>query len=189
MLLSLLVLMLANQSEAPAARYFGDLPIASFNTYVVEGENAGEVAASLERQSPTLADGSRGYAVTTWRMPTRWGSDGLGQCAPQTVRIAVEFDVTLPVLARSAELGLKEQEQVKWHEYMDFLASHEARRMNRVVQGARELEQRMRAAPDCGSLEQMLADGVREIGASARLLDVEVAEEAEKRPSTRRGFP
>jgi|GEM_PF-3719334 len=189
MLLTLLILTLANQSDALAARYFGDLPIASLNTYVVEGENAREVAASLEYQRPTLADGARAYAVTNWRMPTRWGSDGLGECAPRTVRITVEFDVTLPVLARAAELELKEQERVKWHDYMDFLATHEARRMNRVMQGARDLEQRMRAAADCSSLNPMLAEGVREIGASARLLDVEVAAEFEKKPSTRRGFP
>jgi predicted secreted Zn-dependent protease len=189
MLLALLILTLANQSEGLAARYFGDLPIASFNTYVVEGENVREVAASLERQRPVLADGTQGYAVTSWRMPTQWGSDGLGECAPQTVRITVEFDVTFPVLARSAELALKDEERAKWHDYMDFLATHEARRMRRVVLGVRELERRMRAAPDCGSLNPMLADGVREIGASARSLDMEVAEEFRKNPSTRRGFP
>ncbi len=189
MLLTLFILALAGELNAVAARHFGDLPIASFTTYVVEGENAREVAASLEAQRPTLADGSRGYAVTTWRLPTQWGSDAFGQCSPQTVRIAVEFDVTLPVLTRAAELELKEREQLKWHDYMDFLASHEARRMTRVVEGARELEQRMRAAADCGPLEQMLSEGVRAIGASARALDAEVAEEFEKRPSTRRGFP
>lgn len=189
MSLTILLLLLASQSEALAARYFGDLPVTSFKTYVVEGENAREVAASLERERPTLADGTRGYAVTSWRMPTQWGSDGSGRCAPHTVRISVEFDVTLPVLARSAELDLKEQETVKWHDYMDFLAAHEASRMGRVMQGARELEQRMRAAPDCASLNQMLAEGMREIGARARSLDVEVAEEFERKPSTRRGFP
>jgi len=189
MWLALATLLLSDGANEVAPRHFAGLPIASFRTYTVEGRNAREVAASLEAQRPTLSDGSRGYAVTSWRLPTQWASDAFGRCSPSTVRISVEFDVTLPVLAREAELELKERERAKWHDYMDFLAAHEVRRIARVMAGARDLERRMRAADDCGPLDQMLGDGVRAIGADARALDAEVAEEFAKKPSTRRGFP
>lgn len=186
---ALATLLISDGFNEVATRHFAELPITSFRTYTVEGRSAREVAASLETQAPILADGSRGYAVTSWRLPTHWGSDALGQCSPRTVRISVEFDVTLPVLAREAELELKERERLKWHDYMDFLAAHEARRMARIIDRARELERRMRAAEDCRPLNQMLGDGVRAIGADARAWNAEVAEEIEKNPSKRRGFP
>lgn len=180
MLLMLALLGFQDPGGQLASTYFRDLPV-SVATYEVTGASTREVWKALEERQPTLADGSRSNAMTSWRLPTQWGPDERGRCAPATASVRAEFEVVMPTLSPSAVMT--ERARARWNAHMDSLARHEAERMRRVVNGARALEQRLRSQPDCSRLQQTLDEGVREIGRAARALDLESPRHSRLKPN------
>jgi predicted secreted Zn-dependent protease len=125
-------------------------------TYLVRGDSAEEIRASLDRLGPIdPADGRRYDAFTRWQLEWRFDSRNSWQGCEIT-RVWTQLKVTMTLPRHGSPSALPEELRQEWTRYLQRLAAHEEGHVRIPSDAARELEialDRLRR-PDCHALEQ-----------------------------------
>jgi len=148
-----LLLLLALFASLPAAA----LEVIRDNqTYLVRGDNAEEIRASLNHLGPTdPASGRHFDAYTRWFLDWRFDSHGSFN-ACEITRVWTTLRVTMLLPRHGSPSSLPEDLRKEWTAYLQRLSLHEEGHVRIPSDAAREIEtalDRLRR-PDCARLEQ-----------------------------------
>ena len=167
-----LALSLVLQQGAAA---FADLPHVTVRTYVVQGREPRQVRAAVNAARPVAGDGQGRDAATQWTYGVRWMNDGSGACLPDTAEVTYAVTVTLPELGDEARLNAQATE--RWNAWSAYLAAHERRRVEGIVDGLAAMQAAMRAAPDCAAMTARRDEAIQAIAQHGQALDQALAEQ------------
>lgn len=125
-------------------------------TYLVRGDSAEAIRASLDRLGPWDPSGSRRYdAYTRWNL--EWHFDSRGSFnACEIARVWTTLRVTMTLPRHGSPSSLPEELRNAWTLYLQRLSLHEEGHVRIPSDAAREIEtalDRLRR-PDCQLLEQ-----------------------------------
>lgn len=157
-----LLILLAVLSSLPAAA----LEVIRDNqTYLVRGDSAEAIRASLDRLGPIDPASSRRFdAYTRWHLEWRFDSrDSFKAC--EIARVWTTLRVTTIMPRHGSPSNLPEDLRNAWTHYLQRLSFHEEGHVRIPSDAAREIEttlERLRR-PDCQALEQdanRIANGI-----------------------------
>jgi len=125
-------------------------------TYTVQGDNAEEIRASLDRQGPIdPSSGRRFDAYTRWYLEWHFDSQNSWQGC-EIARVWTQIRVTTVMPRHGSPSALPEPHRQEWTRYLQRLTFHEEGHVRIPSDAAREIETALNhlRRPDCASLER-----------------------------------
>ncbi len=141
----------------------------STSYYDVHGLTTEEIFRYIEKNGPTLEDGTRGSGITSVVWAYDWtGSQDAGGCRIDSMTIRADISVLLPRHANEANLTANLRKN--WQEYEEGVAVHEQRHVDIYLDGADDIKSVMSEIgrqKDCkvleGKVETVWSDEQRRI--------------------------
>ena len=124
--------------------------------YYVNGPSASVLAAQIDQNGPTGADGKRYAGKTKWDVQWKFKHEQHGaNCIMKEVAVAIGIAQTLPKWRNEAKgaAALK----TRWQQFMDALRRHEDGHKDHGLAAGKEIEAELLAAKSASNCEALAA--------------------------------
>lgn len=140
----------ASERLSAATPTVAAMPNVTLIGYPVSGRARRAIREDMNRNRPEV-NGQRHDARTVWRYSTRWRGGPGGVCLPETAEVTVQITVTMPDLVDPERLGRTDRDA--WTRYLTALETHEGNHARIANLGAERMQQAMRAASSCETMQ------------------------------------
>lgn len=158
----------ASQRLSAAAPTVAALPNVTLVGYPVSGRSRRTIRQEMNRSRPET-NGERHDARTVWSYATRWRGGPGGACLAETAVVTVQITVTMPDLVDPDRLG--RDDRTAWSRYLAALEVHEGNHARIANLGAERMQEAMRAASSCETMQAAGRQVSADVAAASREYD------------------